>query len=136
MAKEIRKEATVVEITADTIALEICAMEACGSCAAKGICSQDSGSSSKRVTLHNDGIPRNVGDKVTLVMSASMGLKGAFYAYFLPVVLVLLGIIAMQRSGLNDFVSGFSALGILALYFLLLWIFRDKIEKNILLTIE
>jgi len=135
MSREIHKEATVVEITEEKIVLEICAHEACGSCAAKGMCGQDGQSQQKRIELHNDGVPRNVGDKVTLVISSSMGLKGAFFAYFLPVVVVLSGIIVMQQYGIGDFVSGIVALAILALYFLLLWIFKDKIEKNILVSI-
>lgn len=74
----------------------------------------------------------NIGDTVRLCASGKIGFIAVFYAYFLPLlllVIVLFGSIKMFNMGemlsiLLSFVS-------LAVYYLILYFFRDKLKSKI-----
>ena len=77
-----------------------------------------------------------VGDEVNVVLKATMGLKAVWLAYFLPLVVLLgvaLGLIAL---GVGEVAAGLAGLGAVALYYLVLWLLRDRLRNEYVFTIQ
>lgn len=130
-----RKTATVIAITDRELELEVCRPEACGHCKAKSVCAAG-GEGGHRLTLANDGQGYAVGEQVGLLMRRSIGLKAVAIAYLLPVVLMMASLFLLQSIGLSETLSGLAVLGLLAVYFLLLRLFRARLQRNITIEIE
>ena len=77
-----------------------------------------------------------VGDEVQVVLKATMGLKAVWLAYFLPLVILLgvaLGLIAL---GVGEVAAGLAGIGGVALYYLVLWLLRDRLRNEYVFTIQ
>ncbi len=136
MAESVRKKARIVEVTESTLVLEMCSQEACSMCAAKVLCGQDLEQKTRRIELFNDGLNRKVGDEVSLLISSIIGLKAAFWFYGVPVFLIILSIVPLRDVITDNFILGVISLALLSVYYFMLWLFRNKIEKQISITIE
>lgn len=76
-----------------------------------------------------------VGEEVQLHISQSAGTKAVFYAYVFPFLLVLTClIIASEYYG--ELMAGLAAVGILIPYFIVLYLFRNKLKKTFRMRIE
>jgi len=77
-----------------------------------------------------------VGDEVEVVLKASMGMKAVWLAYFIP-LLVLLGVILLLVAlGVKEVAAGLCGIGAVAVYYLLLWLFRDRFKNEYVFTIK
>lgn len=129
-------EAEIVEICAEEkrIEAEMIVGSACGGCRAKEICG-NSESQRRRVTIYNDHPELyQVGQQVTVYIEEVMGIKAITYSYIVPFVLMLVTLFATNPLG--ELVSGLSALGACALYYIVLSFFRKRLEKVIVFRIK
>lgn len=135
MAKnQISQIGTITAITDEAITVNICTPEACGSCKAKDVCG--AGNAGRDIMIPNDGEKYAVGESVKVSISQSMGMKAVAVAYMLPVIVVVAAMVVMRFFGVDELVTGCSALGILILYYIGVYFFRDKLSKEITFQIE
>lgn len=132
---KVRHQATITSIDSQkgTITAQISVTEACQSCAARKACS---GEAQKEFTLLNDFQNRNIGDTITLCITRSMTITAVMIAYMLPVIIVVTALLIMQNAGVQELQAGLISLATIAAYFITLRIFRQKLEKQITITIE
>ena len=111
----------------DKTVVEIISQSACGSCNASGFCSA-SEAIKKEIIVPSDpsGIYK-VGDKVDVVLGRSKGMTAVFLAYVIPLVLMMTSVLALSYAGINELLAGASGLGLIAFYYFMLYLFRDKI---------
>jgi sigma-E factor negative regulatory protein RseC len=136
MAKIMEHEAEIVEICAEEkrIEAEMIVSSACGGCKAKEICGK-SESQRRRVTIYNDHPELyQVGQQITVYIEEVMGIKAVLYSYIAPFVLMLIALFVTNPLG--ELVSGLSALGACALYYVVLAFFRKRLEKVIVFRIK
>jgi len=128
--------ARIVEIAADEkrIDVNMTVSSACGSCKAKEVCGQSD--SEQRIVSVYEEHPEiyEVGQEVTVFIERIMGVKAITYSYILPFFLMLVTLFATNQFG--DLVSGLATLGACALYYIVLFFFRDRIEKVIVFRIK
>ncbi len=131
----VRHQATITSIDSakGTITAQISVTEACQSCAARKACS---GEAQKEFTLLNDFQNRKIGDNITLCITKSMTITAVVVAYMLPVIIVVTALLVMQNAGVQELKAGVIALGTIVAYFITLRLFRQKLEKQITITIE
>ncbi len=140
MAKErIEHDGTVVAVDKDYISVELLSKSACAACHAKGVC----GASDEAVkvvevaqditTLSED---YQVGEKVNVVMSPSMGLQAIWLAYVIPLIVLLASILVFHLCKAGELVMGLGSLGIVAVYYFGVWLFRNKISRIFIFSIE
>ncbi len=140
MAKErIEHDGTVVAVDKDYISVELLSKSACAACHAKGVC----GASDEAVkvvevaqditTLSED---YQVGEKVNVVMSPSMGLQAIWLAYVIPLIVLLASILVFHLCKAGELVMGLGTLGIVAVYYFGVWLFRNKISRIFIFSIE
>ena len=72
----------------------------------------------------------------TVVLKASMGFKAVWLAYFLPLVVLLAVALGLIALGVGEVAAGLAGLGAVALYYLVLWLFRDRLRNEYIFTIQ
>ena len=118
----------VVSITPTQIEVNIVSLSACVACHAKGFCSAFD-QKEKNISVSNIGQNVYVGDKVNVLMKQSLGIQAVILAYLLPVASVILFLVTFTSLGVPDPVAGLLSLCILAIYYIVLYFFRNKLKK-------
>jgi len=77
-----------------------------------------------------------VGDEVQVVLKASMGMKAVWLAYVLPLFVLMAVILGLIALGVGEVVSGLAGLGAVGLYYLGLWLLRDRLRNDYVFTIQ
>ena len=72
-----------------------------------------------------------VGDRVTLGITAWEGFRAMFIMYVVPFVIVLVSLIVLVGRGVGEGLSGVVSIGLVLPYYILLYVFRDRIEAKI-----
>ena len=137
--KPIEHEGRIVEMDAQSISVEIVNKSACASCHARGVC----GASDEQVrtivipqTLATATAGYQVGDTVKLVLSATLGMKAVILAYGLPLVVLLASILGFSYAGMEQLYVGLFSLALVAIYYIIFAIFRDKLDREFVFSIE
>ena len=129
MADEISHEGIVKKILGNKIIVTIVSQSACSMCAAKGMCSA-SDLQDKDIEIDNYSETFHTGQKVLVIGTISQSMKALFYGYILPFILVIaVLIISMQITG-EEGLSGILSIGILAPYYLMLYLFRKNLKQS------
>ncbi len=131
-------KARIVEIVAEEkrVEAEMVVDSACGSCKAKEVCGQGE-SQSRKVTVYVDH-PEiySVGQEVTIYIEQIMGIQAVVYSYIVPFFLMLAALFVTNSMALGDLIAGVSALGVCALYYVVLYFFRKRLERVIVFRIK
>lgn len=137
--ERIEHEGKVVSVDKDYIGVEIVNKSACAACHAKGVCGA-SDASIKVVEVAQDITTLTedyqVGETVNVVMRESMGTQAVWLAYVVPLMVLMAAILVFWLCQASELVMGLGALGILALYYIILYFFRNKISKIFTFSIE
>jgi sigma-E factor negative regulatory protein RseC len=131
----IAQKGIVEEITNHRITVRIQRETACGHCNASSMCNL-SEIGERIIETVDEGRDYKIGDSVEVVISRNMGNKAVFLGYLLPFVLMVTVLILLNAAGLQEWLSGLISLGILAPYYFLLYLFRDRLRKNFTFTIS
>ena len=147
--KMIKHDGIIIALNEDGTALvRIVQTSACAACKAKAMCaSAESAEKEMTVVLLGDG-QWAVGDTVEVMVQQKMGWKAVVLAYLLPFFVMLAvmfignGLLAMGdgATGLlgdeakREAVLGTVALCAMALYYLVLGMFKDKLQKEFSFT--
>ena len=76
------------------------------------------------------------GEEVEVILKATAGLKAVWLAYVAPLALLMLTVLVMIKTGFGELTSAFSALGAVALWYLVLWLFRKKLRNQYVFTLK
>ena len=141
----IRHDGIIIALNGDGIArVRIVQTSACSACKAKAMCaSAESKEKEMDVVLIGDEAMRlrgesmnyKVGDEVEVMVQQRMGWKAVMLAYLLP-FFVMLAVICVGNGLLNvrEEVLGTIALCAMAVYYLVLGLFKDKLQKEFSFT--
>lgn len=110
--------------------IEILAESACASCHAKGLCGLGEEKVKQIQVRTSAWTPRKVGDEVEVVLRKAMGYKAVFIAYGLPLVVLFVALMLLNSLGVGELWAGLGALGAVAVCYLVLFLFRNKISKD------
>ncbi|MBQ8387150.1 MAG: SoxR reducing system RseC family protein [Paludibacteraceae bacterium] len=148
----IKHDGIIIALNEDGTALvRIVQTSACAACKAKAMCaSAESAEKEMRVTLLMDNgrpagygvldadkplLEYKVGDEVEVMVQQKMGWKAVVLAYLLP-FFVMLAVIFMGNAlwNVREEILGTAALCAMALYYLVLGMFKDKLQKEFSFT--
>lgn len=107
---------------------------ACASCHSKGTCSV-SDMKEKIIEIPNNNGNYTVGQEVNVTMTKKQGDVAVLYSYALPLVVLITTIIIASKYA-NELITGLLALGAIAVYFLIIYFFRNKISNKFQFTIS
>ena len=138
MAKknQIAHKGKIVEITPDFTTVEIIASSACSACHAKGLCGM-SEDQEKIIMLPTDPYAVHaVGDEVTVMTKMSMGLKAVWISYVVPLAILMILILSLSSVIGNELLLGLVSIAGVAVYYLGIWFFRDRLSNEIVFYIK
>lgn len=126
----------VVAVTPEVTTVSLLQHAACGECHAAGICGMAE-LAEKTVEVPTDPyVLHEVGDEVEVVLKASMGMKAVWLSYAIPLVVILAVILGLLALGVGEVPSALAGLGAGALYYLCLYLLRDRLRNEYVFTIK
>ncbi len=130
MKNEIAHTGKIIDINPDFTSIEITVSSACSSCHAKGLCGMAE-EQDKVVMLPTDPYEEyKVGDEVQIYTKMSMGLKAVWISYVIPLLILMILILSLSSVVGNEFLRGGIAVAGVAFYYLVIWLFREKLSDQ------
>ena len=138
-ANNIEHPGVVTSITNEFITVEILKKSACAACNAKGVCIA-SDESIKTIDIPQSistlACDYQVGEEVKVLLKASLGARAVWITSVVPLMLLLATIFILTKIGVSELITGISVLAILAFYFFLIYLLKNKISKDFTFSIE
>jgi sigma-E factor negative regulatory protein RseC len=133
---EVSHMGLVEKVEGDKATVRILSVSACSSCKAKGACSM-SEMKEKLVEVHlKDKQKVKAGDNVNVTIGQKQGDKAVIMAYAFPII-VFIGLLLLATNlKASEPVAGLVAIGGVGLYFLILHLFKNKIEEHFMFYIK
>ena len=133
---EIVHAGRILEITPDFTTVQIIVSSACSSCHAKGLCGM-SEEEEKVIMLPTDPYATyNVGDEVQVCTKMAMGLKAVWISYMIPLIILMILILSLSSVVEREAYRALIAIGGVAVYYLFVWLFRDKLSNEFVFYIK
>ena len=133
---EIVHSGKIVEITPDFTTVEIIVDSACSGCHAKSLCGM-SEEQEKLISLPTDPYSdHQVGDIVKVCTKMSMGLKAVWISYVIPLMILMILILSLSSVIGNEVISGLATIGGVGVYYLVIWLLRDRLQNEFLFYIK
>ena len=122
----------VIRIEGNSVFVRMTVNSACSACHAKGVCGV-SESTEKIVEVETaSAADFNIGESVEVaLLSDSMGAKSVVLAYVVPFLVLTLMLVGSLMMGAGEGVAALSALGGVAIYYVVLHLLRDKVKNKI-----
>ena len=134
--KEVSHKGRIVSITPELTSVEIVSESACASCHAKGLCGM-SEEEEKVIMLPTDPYATyNVGDEVQVCTKMAMGLKAVWISYVIPLAILMILILSLSGVIESEVYRALAAIGGVAVYYLFVWLFRDKLSNEFVFYIK
>lgn len=135
MENKVRHEGVVQSIDGNHVTVQIVQTSACASCGVRNAC--NAAESQCKMIDAWTALPTQfrVGEAVSVVGSYRASMKATFLAFGLPLLLLLVSVF-VNRFILDDVLSVLVALGVLAVYYFVLWLIRKKLNDQFVFTLE
>ena len=136
MAKDISHTGKITGITPEFTTVEIVSSSACSSCHAKGLYGM-SEDKIKTIMVPTDPYASySVGDEVNVLLKKTMGLKAVWISYVIPLAILMILILSLSAVTVHEVYAGLGAVAGVALYYLVIYLFRDKLSKDFVFYIK
>lgn len=126
----------VVDISADTISVEILSESACASCHARMMCSAADGKVKIIQLPRRQTDNYSVGDRVNVILKRTMGYKAVWISYVIPLIILMVLLLTLSQLLHNELVTGIAGIVGVMLYYFIVYLCRGKLEKDFVFTIE
>ena len=134
--KEILHEGRIIEITPEFTSVEIISSSACSQCHAKGLCGFSEEKSKVVMVPTSPYREHAVGDSVTLALKQTMGLKAVWISYVVPLIILMILILSLSSVIGSEIWTGLASIGGVALYYLVIWMMRDRLRNEFVFYIK
>lgn len=124
----IRHTGIVERVEGDTAVVRIAQTSACAACHAAKMC-MASESKEKRIEAQM-AEPVQIGDEVEVIVREEAGWLAVLLAYVIPFVLLVAAVAGFGQLGWSEVKAGTAALVSVAVYYVILRMFRDKLQRK------
>ena len=127
---EVLHKGMVVSVGKDSVSVRIVSESACSSCHAAGLCgAAESKKKIVEVPLYG-GQTYSVGQEVEVCLARKMGLKAVLLSYVIPLMILLILVLSLSSIGLGELASGLVSIGGIAVYYLILYLCRNRLAEG------
>lgn len=121
----------VENVVGRSVFVKIISQSACGSCEARKACGL-SESSEKIIEVETSSASEYaVGDEVMVSVRRRVGLIAVAIAYVAPLVVLVAVLAGAEAFGVSEHKAALASLCGVAVYYLLLWLFRERISDRV-----
>ncbi|MDF1575733.1 MAG: SoxR reducing system RseC family protein [Bacteroidales bacterium] len=131
----IEHEGIIEHIDGDLAHVRINSVSGCAGCHAKGACSA-AGQEEKYLDVPLHGTPYKQGDPVFVQVAKHLGFKAVLLAYVYPFLLLMAVLIGLLSGGVEEMKAGATALLSIIPYYLLLYLFRNRLSRSFTFSIK
>lgn len=132
----ITHRAKVIHVADNYVDVVVLSESACASCHAKGQCGAAE-SREKRMIIETPVASYfSEGEEVEVFTEKVMGIKAVWVAYILPFLLVLFLLLVLLQTGCGELISGISALSVLVVYYIILYMLRSRVSREFVFNIR
>ena len=78
----------------------------------------------------------NVGDEVQVCTKMAMGLKAVWISYVIPLAVLMILILSLSDVIESEVYRALTAIGGVAVYYLFVWLFRNKLSNEFVFYIK
>ena len=78
----------------------------------------------------------NVGDEVQVCTKMAMGLKAVWISYVIPLAVLMILILSLSSVIESEVYRALTAIGGVAVYYLFVWLFRNKLSNEFVFYIK
>ncbi len=125
----------VDRIEGDVAHVKINSESACSACHAKGVCGA-ADQEEKFLDVPLSGASYKTGEQVHVQVARRLGFKAVALGYFYPFLLLMAVLILLILMGVSELKAGSLALLSILPYYLLLYLFRKRIESTFTFSIK
>ena len=119
----------VSNVDGHRITVSILAQSACAACGAKNLC-HVADQKEKEVEINDNSGTYRIGERVSVFMKQSSGLRAVWYGYFIPFLVMMAGLIVGNLLFSLEWQTGLFAIGVTTLYYFFLYFLRKYIAKK------
>lgn len=134
-SEHIEHQGRIESIDANLVRVRIVSNSACGTCAARKACGMSESTEKIIEVVTLSASEFSVGEEVVVSIRRKVGLWAVAMAYVAPLIVLVVVLIAASMFGLDDGVAAVGAMGGVAIYYLLLWLFGGRISEKVSFTI-
>lgn len=137
MSKTIRHTGIVERISGQRVWVRIEQPEACGSCQMASRCAASEKKSKLIEAMAGDtkAIP-SLGQHVVVATAAGSAWLAVILVFAVPLALMLVAAIAASQAGTTEPQTALSAVGVLIPYYIIIWLCRQRIERQVAFHVE
>lgn len=120
-----------VEPTRHRVRVRLVSQSACAGCAARKACAMQESQDKEWTVDYPTDEHYAVGEKAVLVISEANGFKAVLWAYVLPFICLIALIFGLSCLTQNELLIGLTALGGVALYFIVLAFSKKRLNRTL-----
>jgi len=135
MGQLIEHDGIIQSIQNNHILVSISQQSACSDCHAKNVCSV-SDKTQKIIEVEYVDSDVEIGDKVIIFGSQSVGLTAVLVAFVIPFTLILITLVGLNALILNEVYAGLISIAALIPYYLILLLFKNKFKSKFKFNIK
>ncbi len=129
-AGEVSHKGNVVSVGKDKVSVQIVSESACSACHAAGLCgAAESKKKIVEVPVYA-GQSYSLGQEVEVCLARKMGLKAVLLSYVIPLLILLILVLSLSGFGLGELTCGLASIGGIAVYYLILYLCRDRLAEG------
>jgi positive regulator of sigma E activity len=130
----IQHDGVVWEVGKDYVSITLSSDTACSGCHAESLCNI-SGKQDKTINI-TGSYDVSPGDNVKVMMQKAMGYKAVLLGYMVPLLIVIISLAILVSLGVRELIAGLGSISMLVPYFLILLLFRDKIDRSFTFSLK
>ena len=130
MEEHVSHPGVVVGLKGEDLEIEILSASSCGSCGIKSACGMSEMKEKRLIVPKPADKEFIVGQPVSIIMNAKQGNKAALIAYFIPAFLLVAIIVILSNLSIKEWIAALIGIGVIAVYYLILYFFRNKLRDN------
>lgn len=126
---DIEHEGIITGISDSHVFVRITQHSACAECHAASWCATTD-QKEKIIEVEKGNFAVKPGDRVVISLATASGYKALVYTAILPLVLIILSLFIASSVGAGELYTGLCALAALAIYYTILYFFRNRLKKQ------
>ena len=135
-AEHIEHKGTVALIGRDFVRVNIEVNEACGLCASRKACAMGQSQTREITVATSEADSFSVGEVVKVGAKQRMGIMAVVLCYVVPLILLVTVLAVAIALGVAEGLAAVVSLCSLALYYGVVWLFRNQIAGRVSFTIS
>lgn len=133
----IEHDGTVVSVERGRVLVDVEVGEACGACASRKQCALGQASQHRSIEVAtSDASSYSVGERVTVAARKGVGITAVTFGYVIPLAVLVAVLVACVCAGTADGTAAIASIAAIAVYYVMLYAFRNKISQKISFTIS